>query len=172
MSQIATYLIVDAVFTPEQVWLDRIAAKCNIDVSVDKQILNYKSVVQSGASLFLYGAYLGLLLQTRTRWSIEKLKTCDTSELQINRLNIPKFAGRVVVAVLLILAPGLCILLIPWTCSLATLIIFKMLLPAILAGFALFAFSDYFWLKFNLAETVVRREEAIEFEGVHSSGEK
>jgi len=58
-------------------------------------------------------------LQTRTRLSIDKFKGCATTELKVNKLHIPKLAGRVIVAVLLILEPGLCILLIPWTCSLA-----------------------------------------------------
>jgi hypothetical protein len=38
-----------------------IATKCNKDVSVDKEILNYKSVVQGGVPLFTYGAFLGMI---------------------------------------------------------------------------------------------------------------
>lgn len=65
MGQVATYLIVDAVFKPDPYWLQRIAQTCNIDVNTDKQILNYKSLGQSGVPIFTYGAYLGLLLDSR-----------------------------------------------------------------------------------------------------------
>jgi hypothetical protein len=62
MSEVATYLIVDAVFTPDPVWLKRIQQDCNIDITKDKNILNYKSLMQSGVPIFTYGAYIGTLL--------------------------------------------------------------------------------------------------------------
>jgi hypothetical protein len=65
MSQIATFLIVDAVFKPDPMWLKRIQANCNIDVATDKNILNLKSLMQSGVPIYTYGAYLGLLFQRK-----------------------------------------------------------------------------------------------------------
>lgn len=63
LSQIATYLIVEAVFTPDPFWLQMIADKCGKNVNEDKDILNYKSVVQSGVPIFTFGAYVGMLFK-------------------------------------------------------------------------------------------------------------
>lgn len=65
MGQIATYLIVDSVFETDPIWLERIATKCHVDVSVNKSILNFKSVVQSGVPIFTYGAYMGMLIEKK-----------------------------------------------------------------------------------------------------------
>ena len=106
------------------------------------------------------------------------------------RTNPLKFVGRALVIGILVLPFGLVLLLMPWTLGLATLIIVKMLLPSILGGFFMFAFSDYLWLKFYLAEIqqttstgegiiIANGEEcAIEFttekkmKHVHNSGDK
>jgi hypothetical protein len=45
LAQIVTYLIVDAVFTPDPYWLARISETCDIDVKTNRNILNYKSLV-------------------------------------------------------------------------------------------------------------------------------
>jgi hypothetical protein len=96
--------------------------------------------------LFTYGAYVGLIFERKV------FKTRFLSLYVESRINILKFLGRILVVAVLVFAYGLLLYLIPWTLSLAILVIIKNLLPAILAGFSIFAFSSYFWRRFNLIE--------------------
>ncbi len=65
MAQIITYLAVNANFTPPQKWIRNIEVKCGKNASVDKDILNYKSVVYSGICAGLLGAYCGILIHRK-----------------------------------------------------------------------------------------------------------
>jgi hypothetical protein len=144
MSQVATYLIVESVFTPEPLWLKRIEEFCHIDVKKDRQILNYKSLSQSGVPIFTFGAYCGALFERRV-YGIRLLSIYVES-----RLNLLKFLCRLLITAVLVVPFALPLLLLPWTLHLALLVIVKNLLPAILAGFFMFTFSSYLWKRFNL----------------------
>lgn len=144
MSQVATYLIVESVFTPEPLWLKRIEEFCHIDVTKDRQILNYKSLSQSGVPIFTLGAYCGALFERRV-FGIRLLSIYVES-----RLNLLKFLCRLLITAVLVVPFGLPLLLLPWTLHLALLVIVKNLLPAVLGGFFMFAFSSYLWKRFNL----------------------
>ena len=64
--------------------------------------------------------------------------------------NISKLALKTLVIIVLVVPFAIPIIAIPWTEGLAILIIFKMLIPCIVCGFTMFAFSDYFWHRFHL----------------------
>ena len=132
MSQIATYLILDATFKPNPLWIKRIAEKCGKDTSKSNEILNYKSVVQSGMPAFSYGAYLGILLHRRFFGKVQ-LHSLKTS--------FWKFVIRYLVLAVLAVPFAIPFLLIPWTTGLAILIIFRMLVPSFGGGFVIYAFS-------------------------------
>jgi hypothetical protein len=146
MSEVATYLIVDAVFTPDPMWLKRIQQNCNIDFTKDKNILNYKSLMQSGVPIFTYGAYIGILLQRKTFPTLLSLRIKS-------RLNIWKFLGRLLIVAVLVIPFGLLLLLIHTTADLALLVLLKYLFPAVVIGLLMFWFSSYLWLRFKLIET-------------------
>jgi predicted anti-sigma-YlaC factor YlaD len=61
-----------------------------------------------------------------------------------------KFVGRLIILAVLIVPFGLPLLLIPWTLDLAVLVLIKNLLPSVLCGFSMYAFSGVLWKKFNL----------------------
>ncbi len=145
MSEVATFLIVDAVFTPDPVWLKRINKDCNIDITKDKNILNYKSLMQSGVPIFTYGAYIGILLQRKTFPTLLSLRIKS-------RLNIWKFLGRLLIVAILVIPFGLLLLLIHTTANLALLVLLKYLFPAVVIGLLMFWFSSYLWFRFKLIE--------------------
>jgi len=144
MSQVATYLIVESIYTPDPLWLKRIEEFCHIDVTKDRQILNYKSLCQSGVPIFTFGAYCGTLFERRV-FGTRLLSTYVES-----RLNLLKLLCRILFTAVLVVPFGLVLLLLPWTLHLAVLVLIKNLLPAVLAGFFMFAFSSYLWKRFNL----------------------
>ena len=141
MSQIITYIAVDASFDPPDQWLKNIAEKCNKDLSKDKQILNYKSVVYSGVPITSYGCYLGLLIH---RFLFGQLWP------KIYKTNISKFLARYLVIGFIALPSVLVFVFLPWTADLTILIIFKTLLPCFICGLLIFGFSHFFFIKLRL----------------------
>lgn len=140
-SQIITYFIVDATFTPPQLWIDNIAVKCGKDVEHDKDILNYKSVVLSGTCVATYGSYLGILLHRKYFGQIW---------IDIYRTSVIKFFLRYLVIIVLCFPLACPFLFIPWSAPLGVLLIFKVLVPSTSAGFVAYAFTHYFYDKFKL----------------------
>eukprot|EP00347_Sterkiella_histriomuscorum_P022974 403336434 len=141
MSQILTYIIVEATFTPPQKWLDNIATKCHKDIEKDKDILNYKSVVLSGVSVATYGCYLGILSHRKIYGQMWQ---------GIYHTNIAKFILRYLVVAFICLPIACPFFLVPWSAPLPVLILFKTLLPVTVAGFVAYAFTQYFYDKFKL----------------------
>ena len=95
-------------------------------------------------TIFTFGAYCGALFERRV---------FSTSLLSIfieSRLNLLKFLCRLLITAILVVPFGLPLLFLPWTLHLAIVVIVKNLMPAVLAGFFMFAFSSYLWKRFNL----------------------
>jgi hypothetical protein len=145
MSEVATYLIVDAVFTTDPKWLKRIEEDCNKDATKDKDILNYKSLMYSGIPIFSYGAYIGILLHRKTFPSLLSIKIKS-------RLNVWKFFGRLLIVAILVIPFGLLLILIRTTADLALLVLLKYLFPAVVIGLLMFWFSSYLWFRFKLVD--------------------
>lgn len=89
-----------------------------------------------------YGAYIGILIQARYFRHIEWPDMLKTTML--------KFFLRYIIVIALLVPFGLIFLLVPSDSNLAVMIIFKTLVPVVLMMFCLFAFANYFFVKFHL----------------------
>ena len=105
-------------------------------------IFNKKSISITGLSEMAYGAYLGILIQARYFRHIEWPDLLKTT--------MPKFFLRYIIVIVLLVPFGLIFILLPSNSNLAVMIIFKTLVPVVLMMFCLFAFANFFFVKFHL----------------------
>ena len=68
----------------------------------------------------------------------------------IEQTDFFRLCGRILITGMVVVPFALPLMLIPWTSSLAILVIFKHLVPSIACGFIAFAFSDWLWIRFHL----------------------
>jgi hypothetical protein len=64
-----------------------------------------------------------------------------------------KFLLRYLVMAVMVIPFGAAFLFVPWEADIAILLIFKTFLPLLGMSFVIFAFSHYFFAKFNLLNT-------------------
>ena len=89
-----------------------------------------------------YGAYLGILFQSHF------FRTLNWSGML--KTTLVKFLLRFLILIAIAVPFGLIFLLVPNDTDLAIMIVFKALIPILLALFLIFAFSDYLFVRFKL----------------------
>lgn len=88
-----------------------------------------------------YGAYLGILVHKHYYGHMW---------FNMFKTSWGKFIIRYIVMAIIAIPFGLMFLLIPWTVNIVLLVIFKTLIPLFGMSFLIFAFSHYFFAKYNL----------------------
>ncbi|CDW88057.1 pap2 superfamily phosphatase [Stylonychia lemnae] len=150
MSQIATFLIVDKVFTPDPKWIINIITKCGKDPKNDNSTLNYKQVVYSGIPVAFYGAYIGLFISRKLMG--------PTSENVQKTSQWWKFILRYIVVAVIGIPAIVLFFFLPWKINLGILIVFKTLVPIFYASLAIYALSYPIFKRFKLLSTVSEQQ--------------
>ena len=140
--QICNYAVVTPQIENDPEWTTNILAKCeNADMSEAYQA---KSMIDVGTTAFGFGAYYGLTLQSFYFPEIHSLTPIDENKL--------KPWLRIIVALCLCIPVGLMYVFIKGNnvTNVYVLMIFKTLIPALLAGIILYGLQDKANLKLGL----------------------
>ena len=106
------------------------------------KVLHHKSLVYAGVTTAAYSAYLGILYHRHHfgfMWD-DMFKT-----------DLRRYLLRFVVLAGLAAPFGILFLIVPWSLEhIWTVVIFKTIMPCFACGYVVFAFSNYFFNKFDL----------------------
>ena len=138
-SELIAYIIVENTFDVPEEWIINLQEKCGSPP--ENKTLHYKSLVFSGLVTMGYGSYIGILVHKHYHGHMWP---------GMFKTHIVKVILRYLVIIVMTSPFGACFLFIKWETDIVILLIFKTFLPLFGMSFVMFAFSHYFYAKFNL----------------------
>eukprot|EP00347_Sterkiella_histriomuscorum_P008639 403344328 len=153
------YLAAASDFVPETLWLQYISMKCPVSKQLTELAFHDASYVEFGLFFYLYGAYLGIVIDSKEYKGSHKFQ--NQTELKKTLLRL--FLSILIIVPLYVLP----LFLIKSSKYVLLILVIKYAVPSFLMGFTLYGYSKLLYKRFNLIQDESLNDTSTSF--IHES---